>query len=315
MNYFQSDNLKKKMYNLAICIPTYKRTIMLRKLVLSIFDCNLNRTLINDVNIIVVDNDIDKTAEPVISELKENFKISYKIDYFNHPLKGIANVRNELIKKAWSLNPDFIIFIDDDEYVTSEWLNELVKTILDNNSDAARGPVLAELDKSVPDSISCWFKRESYANNSQIYSIATGNLILKFSSLVNYDVWFDSRFNTIGSSDTYFGIQILKKKAKVIWAANAITYETIPKNRANLNWLIKRIYRLASTYTLVLKLGKEYPKLLKKILVSFVYIFLGFVALILILLPVKRKYWGILKLTEGIGGLAGVGNILYNEYK
>jgi succinoglycan biosynthesis protein ExoM len=303
------------MFNLAICIPTYKRPIMLKKLVLSIIGCNLDRKIINDVSIIIVDNDIDKSAEPVINELIEGVQTTYKIDYYNHPFKGIANVRNELIRRAWLLNPDFIVFIDDDEYVTSEWLNELVKTIISNNSDAVRGPVLAELDKKVPEYISCWFRRESYANNSQIYSITTGNLIIRFSSLKKYDIWFDSRFNIMGSSDTYFGIQIFKKEAKVNWAANAIAYETIPENRANLIWLIKRKYRLASTYTFVLKLGKEYLRLVKKIIVSLIYIIVGFSAIVLILIPVKHKYWGILKLTEGIGGMAGLGNLLYQEYK
>ena len=303
------------MYNLVIGIATYKRPIMLKKLVLSIIGCNINKSSIKDVNIIIVDNDIDKTAEIAVNELKERFCNSYKMDYFNHPAKGISNVRNELIKKASLLNPDFIVFIDDDEYVTSEWLNELVKTIINNNSDAVRGPVLAVLDKSVPEYISYWFKRESYADNAQIYSLTTGNLILKYTSLKKYDVWFDSRFNIIGSSDNYFGVQILKKGAKINWSANAITYETIPKNRANLKWLIRRIYRLASTYTYVLKLSKENLKVIKKILVSLIYIILGVVTVIIILIPVKKKYWGILKLTEGIGGIAGLGNLMYKEYK
>lgn len=304
-----------KMYNITICIPTYKRPAMLRKLIQSIAHCKLDKTLIKDVNIIVVDNDIDKTAELLIKEQNELLYDFCCIYYFNYPVKGISNVRNELIRKAGLFNPDFIVFIDDDEYVTSEWLNELVKSIINNDSDAARGPVLAVIEKSVPEYISCWFKRENYSDNSQIYSLTTGNLILKYSSLKEYDLWFDSRFNIIGSSDTYFGCQILKKGAKINWAANAIAYETIPEKRANLKWLIKRIYRLSSTYTYVVKIEKEHLKLVKKIIVSLIYIILGGSALISILIPIKRKYWGILTLTEGIGGLTGLVSILYKEYK
>lgn len=303
------------MNNITICIATYKRPEMLTNLIQTIIKCNLDRTLIKDVNIIVVDNDIDKTGEFAIEEQKRLFYNLIRIDYYNYPVKGITNVRNVLIKKASLLNPDFIVFIDDDEYVTSEWLNELVKTITDNNSDAARGPVIAVLDKSVSEYVSCWFEREKYQNNSRIYSLTTGNLILRFTSLKEFDVWFDSRLNITGSSDSFFGSQILKKGAKINWAANAITFETIPKNRANLKWLIKRIYRLSSTYTYVAKLEKEYLKLLKKIIVSFIYTTLGVGALILILFPIRKKYWGILKLTEGIGGITGALNILYKEYK
>lgn len=303
------------MYNITICIPTYKRPLMLKKLVLSITACNINKTLIKDVNIIVVDNDVAKTAELVINELKERFFNSYRIDYFNHPVKGISNVRNELIKKACLLNPDYIVFIDDDEYVTAEWLNELVKTIINNNADAVRGPVLAKIDEKIPDYISCLFKRESYPDNFQLNSLTTGNLIIKRSSLQKYNIWFDPRFNIIGSGDSYFGIQIIKEGAKIYWASKAVVYETIPENRANIKWLIKRTYRGASTYSYVLKLGKIYLLILKKILISLIYIFAGICATFIIIIPIKKRYWGILKLTEGIGGLAGFFSILYNEYK
>jgi glycosyltransferase involved in cell wall biosynthesis len=303
------------MNNIIICIPTYKRPEMLKKLIQSIANCNLNRTLIKNINIIVVDNDVDKTAELVIKELSNIFNHTFKIYYSSFSAKGISNVRNELIKKASFFNPDFIVFIDDDEFVTSEWLNELVKTIISNNSDAARGPVIAMFEKSVTQSISCCFKRESYSNNISINSLTTGNLILKFKSLKEYDVWFDSRFNVIGSGDSYFGNQILKKGAKIVWAENAITYETIPEKRASLGWLIKRVYRHSSTYTYMTKLEKEYLKLLKKIVISLIYITIGGTTLISILFPIKNKYWGILTFTEGIGGLAGLVNVLYKEYK
>lgn len=303
------------MYNVTICIPTYKRPGMLKKLIQSIAQCKIDKLIINNVNIVVVDNDIDKTAEFIMQENNIFVNDFCQLHYYNFPAKGISNVRNELLRKAGLFNPDFIVFIDDDEYVTSEWLNELVSTIINNNSDAARGPVLAVMDNSVSEYISCWFKRENYRNNSQIFSLTTGNLILRVASLKKYDVWFDSRFNIIGSSDTYFGCQILKKGAKINWAANAITYETIPEKRANLKWLIKRIYRLSSTYTYVVKMEKEYLKLLKKIVISFIYIIIGGSALISILFPIKRKYWGIFTLTEGVGGLAGLISILYKEYK
>jgi GT2 family glycosyltransferase len=288
---------------------------MLNKLVQSIIECNLDRALIKQVNIIVVDNDVEKTAELLINELKEQFYGSYKIDYFNHPVKGISNVRNELIKKSWLSNPDFIVFIDDDEYVTKEWLNELVETIIDNNADAVRGPVLAKIDETIPDYISCWFKRESYPNNSQINTLTTGNLIMKLSSLKKYNVWFDNRFNYTGSEDSFFGIQIMKKGATIYWADNAIVYETIPGCRANLKWLIKRFYNGANTYTIILRLEGRKMELAKKIFISLIYIIAGICAFIFIPIPIKKKYWGIIKLSEGVGGLAGLINIKYYEYK
>ena len=56
--------------------------------------------------------------------------------------------RNELLNKALLFNPDFIIFIDDYEFVTPYWLIELLTTIINNNANATRGPVIAKFRKS-----------------------------------------------------------------------------------------------------------------------------------------------------------------------
>src|SRR5690242_19543188 len=103
------------MYNISICIPTYKRLLMLEKLIISITKCNLDRSLIKDINIIIVDNDAERSAEKKVEELsmlqKKNI---YKLQYHTYPIKGLSNVRNELIRNALLLNPDFSVFVDDD---------------------------------------------------------------------------------------------------------------------------------------------------------------------------------------------------------
>ena len=80
-------------------------------------------------------------------------------------------------------------------------------------------------------------------------------------------------------------------------------------------WVIKRVYRGASTYTYMLKLEKRWGALTKKFFVSILYIFVGLLTAILIAVPFKKRYWGILKLVNGVGGITGLGNLLYNEYK
>lgn len=287
---------------------------MLKKLILSIINNNIDSSLLNSINIIVVDNDCDRTAEVIINEVQEEYKNTFNLIYYNYPIKGLSNVRNYIFNCALKFKPDYIVCIDDDEFATSNWLNELVKAIVSTKADVVRGPVLAACDEPIPDKVWYWFKRERYRNNSQIYTLASGNMILKSTSLQNFNVHFDPRFNFLGAEDSYFGIQILKKGAKIFWASNAIAYETIPKSRASLKWLLKRAYRGASTYTYILALEKEYLYLLKKIILSLIYIIFGFFSLFYFLIPVKTRYWGILKLSEGIGGLIG-GLFLYKEYK
>jgi glycosyltransferase involved in cell wall biosynthesis len=303
------------MYKITVCIPTYRRPEMLKQLLFSIFENKIDTSLINEMDIIIVDNDIEGSAEAVVNEINENAGRAKKLLYFNYPVKGLSNVRNELMRQAFLLNPDFVIFIDDDEYVITDWVNELMKTIIENGADVVRGPVIAKLDENVSKYIKYFFRRSEYPDNSQIYNLATGNLVMRRRSLENFNVRFDNRFNSTGSEDSFFGIQIMKKGAKIIWSAKAIAYETIPEKRAKLSWLIKRYFNGAVTYTYILKIEKKYLSLLKKSIVSIAYFLIGIPALLALPFPFQWKFWGILKISESVGGFAGLFSILFHEYK
>lgn len=303
------------MNKIVICIPTYKRGDMLRQLIDTISKCMIDKSLIKSINIVVVDNDVEKTAQELITKLKIEYQTFFDLHYHNYSIKGLANVRNELITRAMELNPDFLVFIDDDEYVTENWLVELLKTVIENDGDAARGPVLPKYDNKVSISMEALLERESYANNTLLGHWTTGNLIIRRTSLDKYNVRFDKRFNSTGSEDYFFGRQMAAKGAKIYWAANAITYEIIPEKRTELNWFLKRAYRGAGMYMFVLKLEKDYVKIANKIIISVVYIFVGLFSLILIIFPIRKRFWGIMKIADGIGALTAVFNLHYNEYK
>ena len=128
-------------------------------------------------------------------------------------------------------------------------------------------------------------------------------------------VWFDERFNFTGGEDSFFGIQMFRKGATVFWAAGAVVYETVPEGRANIRWLLRRYYNGANIYTRILILEKQYFKLTKKILVSLLYIFTGISAAVISLIPIRKRYWGLLKLSEGLGSTVGLFMIKYEEYK
>lgn len=303
------------MYDLAVCIPTYKRPDMLRKTITSVVQGNLMGSNINQVQIIVVDNDAERTAEVTVGDLIGVLPDNYKLHYSNFPQKGLSNVRNELLSIALRLNPTYVVFIDDDEYASGNWLKELVSTLTSNKADVVVGPVISVFEQEVPEYTSYWFAKGDHPNNSRIKFVASNNLIISTEFLLKSRIQFDQRFNTTGAEDTYFGIQAEQEGANIYWAKKAIVYETVPEKRTNLNWLLKRRYRGAITFTYILLLEKQYLRLVKKIIVSFIYLLIGMVATILMLFPIKLRYWGVLKVAEGYGGMAGVVNVKYHEYK
>jgi succinoglycan biosynthesis protein ExoM len=302
------------MYKIAVCIPTFKRPIMLKKCITSVIENNFNKDLISNVDIIIVDNDADKTAEPIVSELKETVPANFELNYFNYPVKGLSNVRNELLNRAIEHSVDYIIGIDDDEYASAEWINEMVLTASINNADCAVGPAIPIMEVEVPKSISYHFNYHKLSNGKQIQFLETNNYLLKIDFILQHKLNFDDRFNFTGGEDNQFGIEALKKGAKICWAANAPIYETIPAKRASVNWLIKRNYRSAITFTYSLILEKEYLKVFKKVMASIAYMILSIFSLIFMLSNSKYKYWGIIKIATAFGGFASLFNLKFYEY-
>jgi len=302
------------MYNVVIGIPSFRRPLMLKKLIFSIIGCNIDRSLIKEVFILVVDNDIEKTAEITVKELADEFYGIHRFYYHNYPVKGLSNVRNEIFTKALEFNPDYIACIDDDEYVTSDWLNQLLLTITKSRAEIVLGPVIPEFEGKVSPYIAYWFKYQKLENFQKVHFFWTGNFVISAGFFLKHKIEFDNRFNITGSEDSYFGVKALKSGADICWANKAVAYETIPQKRANLKWLIRRNFNNAITFTYILKLEKLYFRLLKKMVISFVYSVTGVMALVFIPFPFRWKYWGILKISESVGGFAGLFSFQFHEY-
>lgn len=302
------------MNHLVIGIPTYKRPAMLEKLVNSIYDCNIDQKFISATDILIVDNDKDLTAKACTLKLKNKCPSNFKLHYHNYPKKGLSNVRNEIMEKALLLEPEYIVFVDDDEYVTKDWLNQLIYTVLKNGGDMAMGPVIPDFEKKTHEAISHWFFKPKYDNNQKLNFISTGNLIMRSKFLKEKQLQFDPRFNTTGSEDSYFGITVLKENGTIYSAEEAVVYETITEKRATLKWLLQRRYNGANTYTRTLILEKEYISVLKKLIVSLIYLLLGFVCLPVLPFKFKYRYISLLKIAESLGGFTGLMNLKFNEY-
>ena len=193
-----------------MAMGSYKETLSILRWLSTEF---LDKDFIDSVDIVVVDNDKLKTAEITVKDLKKEVPNQFNLHYFNNSNKGLSHVRNEILKQAYTFNPDFLVCIDDDEYVVKDWLNELIKTIVNNKADIVVGPVLPKFENETPNYISKWFIRKEHPTNKQLFiSFGAGNLILKTTFLKAHNLDFDMRFNTTGAEDTYFGVEALKKK-------------------------------------------------------------------------------------------------------
>src|SRR5690606_8409147 len=129
---------------------TYKRPQLLSTTLKSIANNDISGSGIKKVDIIVVDNDSERTAESTVKVFQDTMQKDFQVEYFNFAKKGLANVRNALLERAILHNPVFIVFIDDDEYASVHWLKELVETANHQIADIVAGPVSSVFEKPVP---------------------------------------------------------------------------------------------------------------------------------------------------------------------
>src|SRR5262245_2823595 len=119
-----------------VCIPTFKRPRMLRRLLdaLAVLETDA------DVRVLVADNDAQGHA---------GFDLCHTLTGYRWPLcaviapeRGIAQVRNVLIEQALKTDAQFIAMIDDDEWPQADWIAQFLAYARQTGADLLQGSVL-----------------------------------------------------------------------------------------------------------------------------------------------------------------------------
>lgn len=226
--------------SVVICLPTFRRPEQLKLLLASIGELKLTDQA-PKIEVLVIDNDVNESARSVC----EATVLPWPLRYFVEPRRGIAQVRNAAVK--YSSGADWVAFVDDDEVVEPQWLDNLMRTQRQFHADIVAGPVVPEYRSGVPN----WFiqseiqVRHRYRTGSRPKTPGTGNV------LINAEVFrqigsFDERFGLTGGEDSEFFMRAAQAGFKIVWCDEAIAHESIGPRRAGLGYLLRREYQDAS---------------------------------------------------------------------
>jgi len=297
----------------SVCIATYLRLTLLEKLIYSL----KNQVLPNGVcmEIIVVDNDPLRSAAPIVHKFENTAKICF--NYYNQPIKNISLTRNLAVKNA---SGQYILFIDDDEVASSEWLFQLLKTVKTYNVDGVLGYVEPEFHNEAPK----WVKRRDYffspmtATGTPVKHTFVGNCIIKASLLKKMEGPFDPQYGITGGEDTFLFDTMLRQGAVFVNCREAITKEFIPQTRTRLSYIFHRALKGGNSFarrTIETAGEKRIIKRLSMIFKGSIIIAISLIFLI-ILFPfkIKRTKW-MIKLSENIGRFLAAFNWHYKAYK
>jgi len=232
--------------DISICICTFRRPALLDQLLSALTEqsCDALR-----MEVVVVDNDPANSAAPVLRDWQAHFPMPLHLLHESTP--NIAQARNAAVHTAQG---EWVLFIDDDEAPDPDWIRHIVAAQRHYDADAVFAPVLPRYRDDTPAWIrnGDFFNRRRFATGTVITTTdaRTGNVLIRRSKLMAVPGPFDAAFGRTGAEDTMLFRDMLAHGAKFIWCDEATVSEEVPAQRANLNWLLRRSYRLGQTYVL-----------------------------------------------------------------
>jgi GT2 family glycosyltransferase len=181
---------------------------------------------------------------------RNNFPKEVIVEY--EPLKGYSNVRN----KAISVTPKnaSIIFIDDDEIPTENWLDALIIKNQMHPEDVIFGPVFPS-PNSPQNTYRGKFQKyfKNLPDNSTVKQAATANMLIPRSLINRKLINFDPVFNSLGSEDTDLCFKLRKAGVKIRYAREAEIYENQDLERTDQKYLDARFLKETALYSLVVR--------------------------------------------------------------
>ena len=296
---------------IAICVATFKRSDLLRNCLTSIGQIVIpsGYTAI----LIVVDNDSERTGEASFNESTKTFIMDSH--YYIEADRGICSARNLLLEKAIEHESDYIAFVDDDELTHKLWLTNLIKGLELYKCDIIAAPVLPISETYAPDD---FVTDPKHPSGSTPRNIPAGNVLFSKKLFNEHGLRFDRYFDFIGCEDFDFFDRAIKKGMTSVWIDDAIIFETIVPERTTTKYIIYRhftgginvVMRYRRHHSLFSAWLRYLPKATGKIIGALVSLFLS-------IFYMHRENFKkfIIKLSNGIGYISGLSNIVIERYK
>jgi len=222
--------------HITVCICTFRRAAMLRRLLLE-----LEKQRAGDAftfSVVVVDNDAARSAQATVEEVAA--ATGREIVYAHEPEQNIARARNRTLANA---RGDYIAFIDDDEFPAPEWLSLLLASCRGTNVAGVLAPVVAHFDTPPPR----WLVRSKVTERPRhrtgtpigLGDARTGNVLFERRLVADLAEPFDVRFAS-GGEDVDFFRRMMERGARFIWCDEAVVYESVPANRTTRGYYLRR---------------------------------------------------------------------------
>lgn len=291
---------------LSFIICTFNRAKYLKKCIYSII--NQKNVNFNDIEIIIIDNNSCDNTSDEIKETQEKFKhitIKYQIE----KNQGLSFARNAGINIS---NGEWLAFIDDDAYLTDNYVNNFFSLLKKNlNAVAFGGPILLDFESPKPKwynsyIASVWgyfypYKKPRYFE-SNAYPRGS-NMIIRKDIFTKYG-YFNTNLGRkgnilIGGEEKEFFLRVKQNKQnKFFFDTSLVIFHYVPDERNNINYLKKQAINIGysekirikdNSILIIKKIFEEFYKTIGSFFLSIVFLLKGNFSESIIIL--KLRFW------------------------
>jgi glucosyl-dolichyl phosphate glucuronosyltransferase len=237
-------------FAVSIIICTYKRPILLESTLKSVVDLDFAA---DQFEVIVIDNGSDDQSHDVFESI--NLQGRCQMVYAREATLGLSHARNKGIGLS---KGEIVAFLDDDELVDQNWLQELVKPYYSDERIACVGGRIVPVfpDNKYPS----WYSKDIqgffggvdhgeqiHEVNFPIEYIGGGNMSFNRRLIIESGM-FNVRLGIIGGSsysgeENELAFRIKNKGFKVLYTPFATTYHLIESERISKQFFYKRLFQ------------------------------------------------------------------------
>lgn len=232
---------------IGVCLATFQRPEGLDAVLAGIAAQTARAE--RDLTVFIADNDPQQSARPIVERWSHSGELV--LGHVAEPRRGVVHARNAAVQLALDAGVDCVVFIDDDELPSPQWLEHLLETQRTTGAPIVTGPVIETLGSGTPR----WYRKGRFhampdlLDGSPVPYAACGNALYDASILATLAGPFDERFNRSGGEDVYLSLCLARDGATIVWSRNAVVTTEVPLERMSLGHLVRRNRIGAANYT------------------------------------------------------------------
>jgi succinoglycan biosynthesis protein ExoM len=160
---------------------------------------------------------------------------------------NISTARNALLD---AVTGDWIVFVDDDEWVEPDWLQRLFVCQREYGADVVIGPVHPAYPDEAPD----WLVKANLLHHDwghrgkRLMTGRGGNTLARMDLIRGLGLRFDPALGVTGGEDTAFFAQAASRGALIVVCDDAMAHEHVPPERLEPSYILRRAVRAGQSY-------------------------------------------------------------------